>query len=164
MSQLSDCRQHRLFWPVTDDTACLLLNKARQLGYDKHLMLFHPQPMDLTGLTPIYQSVLKAVQALSSKHKAATTPWTWIFEQILFGNSLREAGIVKRGHLLKTLYRPAHHQVQQKGGLCFSARIPQSQLPWILLHLIMNASIFFSPWLSVQLWDSGSLGSMACCP
>lgn len=44
-------------------------------------------------------------------------------------------------------------------GLCFPARIPQS-LPLILLYLIygtMNVSMFSPPWLSAQLWDSGSL-------
>ena len=47
------------------DTACVLLRRAGRLGYDKHLFLLQPQSMDLTGLTPIYQSVLQAWQVLN---------------------------------------------------------------------------------------------------
>lgn len=44
------------------DTACVLLRKAGRLGYDKHLFLLKQQSLDLTGLTPFYQTVLQAWQ------------------------------------------------------------------------------------------------------
>ena len=56
------------------DTACLLLRRAGRLGYDKHLFLLRPQSMDLTGLTPFYQSVVQAWQVFTSHRKAVMTP------------------------------------------------------------------------------------------
>ena len=87
------------------------------MGYDKHLFLLQPQSVDLTGLTPFYRSVLQAWWVLTPKRNTVSTPGTWIFEEPLLGNNfidspilasaslrskLREAGVVKLGHLLKT--------------------------------------------------------------
>ncbi|XP_075968244.1 adhesion G-protein coupled receptor G6 [Anarhichas minor] len=99
------------------DTACVLLRRARRLGYDKHLFLLQAQSVDLTGLTPFYQSVLQAWRVFTVHRRAVTTPGMWLFEEPLFGSSyitsqvltsvslrsrLREAGCVKLGHLMKT--------------------------------------------------------------
>ena len=99
------------------DTACLLLSRAGRLGYDTHLFLLRPQSMDLTGLTPFYQSVVQAWQVFTSHRKDVMTLGMWLFEEPLFGNHfissqvlvsvslrsrLREAGCVKLGHLMKT--------------------------------------------------------------
>lgn len=99
------------------DIARLLLRKAGRLGYDKHLFLIQPQAVDLTGLTSFYRSVLQAWQISTFKRKTGTTPGMWLFEEPLFGNTtitsqvlssaslrvrMREAGLVKLGHLLKT--------------------------------------------------------------
>lgn len=98
------------------DTACVLLRRAGRLGYDKHLFLLRPGTMDLTGLTPFYESVLQAWQVFSFHRKDVVTVGMWILEEPLFSNSLftsqalssvslrsrlREGGCVKLGHLMR---------------------------------------------------------------
>ena len=107
------------------DTACLLLRRAGCLGYDKHLFLLRAQSMDLTGLTPFYQSVVQAWQVFNFHRKAVMTPGMWLFEEPLFGNNfitsqvlcsvslrfrLREAGCLKMGYLMKT---SIHHLAER---------------------------------------------------
>lgn len=77
-------------WLATDDTVCLLLSKAERQTPDVVSAPVNGPDWSYTFL-PVS---VKAGQALSPKQKPASTPWMWIFEETLFGNSLREAGIV----------------------------------------------------------------------
>ncbi|TWW53858.1 Transposon TX1 uncharacterized 149 kDa protein ORF 2 [Takifugu flavidus] len=159
------------------DMACLLLRKAGRLGYDKHLFLLQPQSMDLTGLTPFYQSVLKAWQVLSFKHKAVTIPGMWIFEEPLFGNSiitsrvlsstslrsrLRDAGVVKLGHLLKTSVPDLSDRLNMRSSRLLLQLVREvcASLPEALRVFVLDPSVS-------ELWDDECeyvFPSLAVCP
>ncbi|TWW77612.1 Transposon TX1 uncharacterized 149 kDa protein ORF 2 [Takifugu flavidus] len=159
------------------DMACLLLRKAGRLGYDKHLFLLQPQSMDLTGLTPFYQSVLKAWQVLSFKHKAVTIPGMWIFEEPLFGNSiitsrvlssatlrsrLRDAGVVKLGHLLKTSVLNLSDRLNMRSSRLLLQLVREvcASLPEALRVFVLDPSVS-------ELWDDNCeyvFPSLAVCP
>ncbi|TWW74457.1 Transposon TX1 uncharacterized 149 kDa protein ORF 2 [Takifugu flavidus] len=159
------------------DMACLLLRKAGRLGYDKHLFLLQPQSMDLTGLTPFYQSVLKAWQVLSFKHKAVTIPGMWIFEEPLFGNSiitsrvlsstslrsrLRDAGVVKLGHLLKTSVPNLSDRLNMRSSRLLLQLVREvcASLPEALRVFVLDPSVS-------ELWDDECeyvFPSLAVCP
>uniref|UniRef100_A0A8C2X602 Reverse transcriptase domain-containing protein n=1 Tax=Cyclopterus lumpus TaxID=8103 RepID=A0A8C2X602_CYCLU len=85
------------------DTACVLLRKAGRLGYDKHLFLLQPQSVDLTGLTPFYQSVLQAWQVFTVHRRAVTTPGMWLFEEPLFGSSYVSSQVLTSASLRSRL-------------------------------------------------------------
>ena len=119
------------------DTARLLLRRGGQLGYDKHLFLLKPEEIDLTGLTPFYHSVMKAWQVLRANRVPDATPGMWLFEEPLFHNdfivsrvlssasvrnSLREAGCVKLGHLLKAT-RTSVEELGERAGIRSSRRL-----------------------------------------
>ena len=98
------------------ETAELLLRRVGRLGYGRQLFLVRLNELDLNGLAPFYRSVLEAWQVLEATRDREETPGMWLFEEPLFFNSfietqtlssaslrssLREAGCVKLGHLLK---------------------------------------------------------------
>ncbi|KAI3357946.1 hypothetical protein L3Q82_016322 [Scortum barcoo] len=87
LSRLSQAAQKVSFGLPWMDTACVLLRRAGCLAYDKHLFLLQPQSLNLTGLTPFYQSVLQTWQVLTFHRKDEKTPGMWLFEEPLFGNN-----------------------------------------------------------------------------
>ena len=99
------------------ETAQLILRRAGRLGYSRQLFLCRLEEVDLTGITPFYSTVLQAWQAFVTTRDAGEPAGMWLFEEPLFYNpfietqtlssaslrsSLREAGCVKVGHLIKT--------------------------------------------------------------
>ncbi|TWW81732.1 Transposon TX1 uncharacterized 82 kDa protein ORF 1 [Takifugu flavidus] len=159
------------------DMACLLLRKAGRLGYDKQLFLLQSQSVDLTGLTPFYQSVLKVWQVLSFKHKAVTIPGMWIFEEPLFGNNiitsrvlsstslrsrLRDAGVMKPGHLLKTPVPDLSDRLNMRSSRLLLQLVREvcASLPEALRVFVLDPSVS-------ELWDDNCeyvFPSLAVCP
>lgn len=97
--------------------ACALLRKAGNMGLDRHFFLMDTQGMDLSGLTPFYQSMLKAWKILNVSRNLQDVRGLWMREEPLLYNPvvdldnlksstmrtvLRNVGITKIGHLITT--------------------------------------------------------------
>ncbi|KAJ3596708.1 hypothetical protein NHX12_003112 [Muraenolepis orangiensis] len=93
----------------------LLLRSVGRFGH-KQLFLLNLEELDLSGLTPFYTSVLQAWHTFKFTRATSEMPGMWVFEEPLFFNgllrartlqsaslrtSLREAGCMKVGHLMK---------------------------------------------------------------
>ena len=100
------------------ETAQSILQRLGRFGYGKHLFLLRTSEIDGDGLTPFYSSLVQAWQVLKVERDPNARPGPWLMEEPLFFNdliksetlssvtvrtTLREAGCVKLGHLLKCI-------------------------------------------------------------
>ena len=67
------------------ETAEQLLQRVRQLGYNKQLFLVRLDEVELTGLSSFYTSVL---EALRHTKDSAVSPGRWLLEEPLLHNNL----------------------------------------------------------------------------
>ena len=66
--------------------ACHILRKAGRLGLDRHLFLMELKGVDLSGLTPFYQAMLKAWTVFKTHRMESSETSYWGDEEPLFNN------------------------------------------------------------------------------